>query len=246
MKALVLAGGRGHRLAEKTANVPKPLLRVGDKCLLDFSLQSACAAGVGEIVVVVSAFTAPIVERYGRSYGGVPIAYAEQDDPRGLVHAIECAARALDGSDFLLLLADEVLIRPRLAEMVAAFRSRDAFAVLGVTRVADRELIRRTYALLQDGATGAIHRLIEKPRRPHDDVMGTGNCVFRNEILSYAGLCPIHQSRGEKELPDLVQCAIDDGHRVDAYDVADQYINVNTIEDFARAEALLRRYAESF
>jgi NDP-sugar pyrophosphorylase family protein len=246
MKALVLAGGKGHRLAEKTTTVPKPLLSVGSKRLLDFSLQSATAAAVDEIIIVVSSFTTAIRSHYGGRYGEIPVSYVVQEDPEGLVHAIECAASALEGNDFLLLLADEVMIRPRLAEMVQTFRTRDAFAVLGVTRVTDRDLIRRTYTIFQDSATGATHRLIEKPRRPHNDVMGTGNCVFRNEILSYIGLCPINQSRREKELPDLIQCAIDDGHLVETFEITDRYINVNTLEDFEKAEALLKRYAESF
>ncbi len=246
VKALVLAGGKGNRLAEKTATVPKPLLSVGPKRLLDFSLQSATAAGVDEIIVVVSTFTDAIRRHYGGSYGGTRLVYVVQEDPQGLVHAIECAVDALDGSDFLLLLADEVMIRPRLPAMIETFHRDYAFAVLGVTRVADRALIRRTYAIFKDSATGATHRLIEKPRNPHDDVMGTGNCVFHSGMLSYIDLCPINQSRREKELPDLIQCAIDDGHLVETFEVTDQYINVNTLEDFERAEDLLKRYAESF
>ena len=50
-------------------------------------------------------------------------------------------------------------------------------------------------------------------------------------------LTPINQNRKEKELPDLIQCAIDDGHIVRAFDIGDGYVNINTPDDIAIAEA---------
>lgn len=67
-------------------------------------------------------------------------------------------------------------------------------------------------------------------------MMGTGNCVFRNEIFEYIPLTPINQQRGEKELPDLIQCAIDDGNMVKCFDIGGAYINVNTVDDIERLE----------
>jgi dTDP-glucose pyrophosphorylase len=61
--------------------------------------------------------------------------------------------------------------------------------------------------------------------------MGTGNCVFKNEILSYIEHTPINQKRKEKELPDLIQCAIDDGHIIRSFEICDEYANVNSITE---------------
>ena len=84
---------------------------------------------------------------------------------------------------------------------------------------------------------------VEKPRRPHNDVRGTGNCIFRSKIFDYIDLTPINQSRNEKELPDLIQCAIDDGLAVRAFDIGDVYVNINTPEDIERAESENRERA---
>ena len=245
MKALILAGGKGSRLRDHGAP-PKPLLQVDGKRLMDFSLQNAVDAGATDIVVVVSAFTEGVINHYGSAYRGVPITYKIQNEPKGVVHAIECSAGALDGSDFMLLLADEIVIGGNHATMREAFVREDLFAILGVVEVADPSEITKTYSILQDSASSQIHRLVEKPRRPHNNVMGTGNCIFRNDILSYIDVCPINQVRGEKELPDLIQCAIDDGHRVTTHRVGERYINVNALEDFHAAFALLQAYAHTF
>jgi dTDP-glucose pyrophosphorylase len=146
----------------------------------------------------------------------------------------------------MLMLADEIVIGFDHDAMLAAFADPGVFAILGVVEVADRRQIGKTYSILQDSATGRIHRLVEKPRRPHDDVMGTGHCLFRNEVLSYIDMCPINQARGEKELPDLVQCAIDDGHLVKTHRIGEHYINVNALDDFRAAFDLLAAHASRF
>ena len=243
MKALILAGGRGGRLRDHPKAPPKPLLEVAGKRLMDFSLQSAAIIGVTEIVVVVSAFTEAVINHYGSVYRGIPLTYKIQSEPKGVVHAIECAAGAIDDSDFMLMLADEVIIDPNHRQMLDRFHAEDLFAVLGVVTVEDRSQISKTYSIMQDSTSGRIHRLVEKPRRPHNDVMGTGNCLFKAAMLAYVDVCPINQARGEKELPDLVQCAIDDGHPVKTQLVGRQYINVNASDDFRAAFDLLATHA---
>jgi dTDP-glucose pyrophosphorylase len=246
MKALVLAGGKGSRLRDTSSMPPKPLMEVGGKRLMDFSLQNAADAGATGIVVVVSAFTEGVINHYGSSYRGIPITYKIQSEPKGVVHAIECAAGALDGADFLLMLADEIVLDPNHAAMLTRFRAEGLFAILGVVAVQNAEQISKTYSILEDSGSKRIHRLIEKPRRPHNNIMGTGNCVFRNAMLSYLDACPINQARGEKELPDLVQCAIDDGHEVKTHEVGAEYVNVNASDDFRAAFDLLSTYASRF
>lgn len=246
MKALILAGGKGSRLRDQPDAPPKPLLQVGSKRLMDFSLQNAASAGVTEIIVVVSYFTEAVINHYGSQYKGIPITYKIQNDPRGLVHAIECAAGAIGADDFILMLADEVFLNIGLKAMIERFYAETLFAVLGVVEVADRGQISKTYSILDDSGTGRIHRLVEKPRRPHNNIMGTGNCIFANAMLSYIDLTPVNQVRGEKELPDLIQCAVDDGQAVKMHRVGERYINVNAMDDFRAAFALLEQHADSF
>ncbi|HLV02094.1 MAG TPA: sugar phosphate nucleotidyltransferase, partial [Acidobacteriota bacterium] len=138
---------------------------------------------------------------------------------------------ALEGSDFFLFLADEVLINPRHREMVEAFQDPDVFALCGVVEVEDRSRISRTYAMIYNHQDRQIYRLIEKPRNPLNNTQGTGNCLFRNQILDYISLTPINQQRKEKELPDLIQCAVDDGKLVRAFEIGSWYANVNTLEE---------------
>ena len=236
MKALVLAAGRGKRLGDRSADRSKCMLQLFGKPLIQYSLENAVRAGIREIVVVVGYHAEQVINAFGIEFRGAQLRYVIQDEARGVVHAIECSRDAIGRSDFMLLLADEVLWKPHHAEMVRIYESESLFAICGVVLEPNREEIRKTYAVIHDDRDQRIYRLIEKPRRPPNDIRGTGNCILRPEIFDYVQMTAINQSRGEKELPDLIQCAIDDGHAVKSFSIGEGYININTPEDIAGAE----------
>ena len=231
IKALVLAGGRGKRLKEYTEDFNKAMLRFGDKHLIEYSLDNAVQLGVQEIVVVVGYMAEQIINTFGNSYRGIPINYVIQQEQRGVVHAMECSRAALGKSDFLLMLADEFFIQPEHAAFLRFYQAEKAFGVCGIVFVEDLNRIKKTYAVLCDEQSKRIFRLVEKPKNPMNSIMGTGNILLGNEIFDYIPVTPINQQRQEKELPDLIQCAIDDGKKVLYYPLASTYVNVNTPED---------------
>jgi dTDP-glucose pyrophosphorylase len=149
---------------------------------------------------------------------------------------MECAHDTLDGSDFMLFLADEVLISPCHGEMLKRFHKENLFAICGTVCVEDRSQISKTYALMGDESTHRIYRLIEKPRVAINEIMGTGNCIMRFDIFNYVERTPLNIERNEKELPDLIQCAVDEGQIVKYFDIGNGYFNINTQDDIARAE----------
>jgi UDP-N-acetylglucosamine diphosphorylase / glucose-1-phosphate thymidylyltransferase / UDP-N-acetylgalactosamine diphosphorylase / glucosamine-1-phosphate N-acetyltransferase / galactosamine-1-phosphate N-acetyltransferase len=236
MKALILAAGRGKRLNDVTRGQNKCMLHLLGKPLVQYSMDCAAKADVDEIVMVVGYRAHDVMFHFGDNFGGLHVRYVFQEQPRGLVNAMECARPAVGDSDFILFLGDEVLKQPRHAQMAKDFYAQGLFAVCGMMHEPDREQIRKTYAILQDDRTNRVHRLIEKPRNPQNNMRGTGNCIFRAEIFDYIDATPVSPARGEKELTDLIQCAVDDGRDVRTMQVASHYINLNTPDDIQKAE----------
>ena len=237
MKALVLAGGRGNRLNELSADQNKCLIKIRGKHLIEYNLDCAVDVGVEEIVLVVGYKAETLINLLGNSYRGKTIRYVIQSEQKGLVHAIECAQRSIDGADFFLTLGDEMLFNPKHQSMVAEFtKNSGIFGMCGVVKVSDRQQIKKTYTFIQ-GEGNTIYRLIEKPRNPLNDFQGTGHCLFRNKIFDYIKYTPIHHERNEKELPDLIQCAIDDAMIIKSFIICDKYTNINTHEDIKIAES---------
>lgn len=230
MKALILAGGRGKRVNDQLVKSNKCMIEICGKHVIEYSLDNAARTDVDEIIIVVGYMAETIINHYGNHYHGKRIQYAIQREQHGLVHAIECAREAIEGDDFMLMLGDEVMLNPRHQEMIDMYRSDDATVVCGLLTVNDRNLIKRTYAVITDD-NNRVYRLIEKPRHPLNDYMGTGDCIFKNEIFDYIEYTPIHHERKEKELPDLIQSVIDDGKKVKTFMICDKYSNVNSKED---------------
>ena len=98
MKALVLAAGRGSRLGHETDDHNKCMLRFFGKPLVQYGLENAVRAGVEEIVVVVGYRAEQVINEFGIQFQGVRVQYVIQEDPQGLVHAMECAQNAIAGS----------------------------------------------------------------------------------------------------------------------------------------------------
>lgn len=238
MKALILAGGRGRRLGNLTDTLNKCMLELVGKPVLEYNLDRAVELDVNETVLVVGHRAEDIINRYGISYKGKRIKYVIQWEQKGLVHAIECAKDAIEDDDFFLLLGDEILGNSRHREMLMEFTHGGAFAICGVMFQRDEEKIKRTYTVLTND-NGRIFRLIEKPQKALNNWQGTGHCVFKNEILSYIERTPIHPERGEKELPDLIQCAVDDGQIVKIFEICDKYTNINSEEDLKEGEGII-------
>jgi dTDP-glucose pyrophosphorylase len=219
LKALILAGGRGKRLSSHAKGENKCMLHFGGKPLIEYSLENAVELDVDEIIIVVGHLAEGIINTFGNSYNGVPVKYVIQREQQGLVHAIACSKEALVNSDFILFLGDEFFLNPNHRSLIELYSEEGAFAVCGVIKVEDITEIRKTYSILFDSDS------------PQNNLMGTGNILFKNEILNYIDMTPINQQRREKELPDLIQCAVDDGKKVLYHQLASMYVNVNTSED---------------
>lgn len=231
MKALVLAAGRGKRIGELTESINKCLIEVYGKPLIEYSFDCVCGLEtIEEIVVVVGYKAQDIINRYGSQYKEKKITYVHQGSQKGLVHAIEAAKEAIAGQDFMLMLADEFMVRPHHKEFIEEFKKSEAFVLCGMLKVQDRSLISKTYTVFIDNL-GVANKLIEKPAESANDLMGTGNCLFKNAIFDYIASTPVNSNRQEKELPDLIQSAINDRRLVKTFMICQQYINVNSQEE---------------
>ncbi|MBU2104726.1 MAG: glycosyltransferase [Nanoarchaeota archaeon] len=240
MKALILAGGRGSRLDEFTKDKNKSMIKLFEKPLIEYNLEHAIKARVSEIIIVVGYKKEEIIKYVGKEYRGVKVTYAIQKKQKGVVNAIECARPYIRDSDFILMLGDEIVVNAKTEEMLKKFREEELFAICGITIEKDKSSISKTYSAMVN-ETGRVFRLIEKPKFPINKIKGTGHCIFKNEILRYIGKTPISMKRGEKELVDMIQEAIDEGKKVQVYHLTEGYVNVNTEEDLRLAEEKIKK-----
>jgi len=236
MKAIILAAGRGKRMDNLTHDINKCRIILHGKPLIEYSLDNIATIDIiNEIVIVVGYQAESIINQYGITYKGKKIQYCIQDSQDGLVNAIETARPFIDNDDFFLFLGDEIVLGGHYNKMIDDFYASNTTVSCGIIRQPERSQIKKTYSIFQNDEN-RIFRLVEKPKNPFNDLMGTGNCIFRNMMFEYIPIVPIHYIRKEKELPDFIQCAIDDGLLVKSFYLCEYYINANTKDELQHVE----------
>lgn len=174
-KALVLAAGLGTRLQPYTFFVPKPMLPLADKPLLEYLLAWLKKNGVKEVVLSVS-YLRNVIENYFENGNamGLDISYARSKSPLGIGGQILNAKESLD-STFYLLYGDSVFDF-NLKRMLKFHRDSKAALTLGLMRYSEKI----KYGLIERKGNGEVSSWKEKP-----DIGGLINvgCYVADPIL---------------------------------------------------------------
>jgi UTP--glucose-1-phosphate uridylyltransferase len=214
--AVVPAAGRGIRMRPATRSVPKALLPVVDRPVIQWVVEEGMRAGVTEFVVVVSPGVEDLLYSHFEGMGsldglegfaGITLTWVVQEQALGLGHAVLQAREAVDGRPFFCLLGDNLVVpgRDQLADLAAA---SDGRSVVCLRPLPDEGLDR--YGVAEVGATLAervveVTGAVEKPGRERaPSRLGfVGRYLFTPEIFPVlAGLTPGYGS--EIQLTDAI------------------------------------------
>lgn len=239
--ALILAAGRGTRMKGLTEDIPKPMLPVAGRPLLEHIIDALRSAGI-ERYVMVTGYFAEKIERHfedGRRFG-VEITYRRQEVRDGTARALLLGREAIGDRPFLLAWGDILTARSNYPKLLERFITLGADGMLSVNWVEDPY---RGAAVYVDDAF-RIERIVEKPPQgtatTHWNNAGIG--VFRPEVFAYAA--DVKPSpRGEYEIPDAIAGMIRDGRALYAFPLEGYWSDVGTPEDLARTEGLLAEAA---
>ncbi|MFF2703465.1 MULTISPECIES: glucose-1-phosphate thymidylyltransferase [Streptomyces] len=211
MKALVLSGGSGTRLRPFSYSMPKQLIPIANKPVLEHVLEDIRNSGVTDIGIIVGNWAPQIAEVIGDGTRlGVQVTYIPQDEPLGLAHCVTLAEPFLGDDDFVMYLGDNMLPEGT-ADIAEEFRAGRPAAQIVVHKVADP----RAFGVAELDTEGRVTRLVEKPQEPRSDLALIGVYFFTPEIhRAVASIEP--SARGELEITDAIQWLLDDGAEIKA------------------------------
>ncbi|MGQ0624946.1 MAG: sugar phosphate nucleotidyltransferase [Sporichthyaceae bacterium] len=183
MKAVVMAGGEGTRLRPITSTMPKPLLPVVGRPVMEHVLRLLRRHGHTE-VVVTTAFLASLVRNYfadGEELG-MSISYATEDIPLGTAGSVRNAADALRSGTFLVVSGD-ALTDIDLTDLVRFHREREALVTLCLARVPNP----LDFGITVTDGDGRVERFLEKPTwgQVFTDTVNTGIYVMEPAIFDF-------------------------------------------------------------
>lgn len=216
-RAVILAGGKGSRLAPFTFAIPKPLVPIGDLPIVEILIRQLVAAGYDRITISVGHLAGLIQAFCGDgAKWGVGIDYVREDEPLG---TIGCLALIDDiEEDRLLIVNGDTLTTMDLAMPFDSHDPGDALTICANRRTVDIE-----FGVLHFDDVGLLTEYEEKPRLGYDVSMGV-NIVSTWVVGKY-----IDGSR--RDLPELVRVLQAEGEAVRVLPIDAYWLDLGRIDD---------------
>jgi dTDP-glucose pyrophosphorylase len=222
MSAVIMAGGFGTRLLPLTERTPKPMLPVGDRPLLERTINQMRRSGIHQVVVSTHYLADQITNHLGNGQAhGVDISYLSEDQPLGTAGALRLLGRRPEP---LLVINGDILTGLRYEEMLAYHREQSAEITIGV-RQCDIEV---PYGVI-DCEGAAVRGIREKPHMSF--LINAG--VYLLEPSVYQDI-----PEGRRfDMTDLIQRLLDQGRRVACFPIVDYWLDIGQPADYAQAQA---------
>lgn len=230
MRAVILAGGRGSRLAPFTTVIPKPLLPVGDTPILEIIIRQLADAGFDHITLTLgymSTYFHTFIEQHRSLHRLAKIDFVEEEKPTGTAGSLAAVA-GLRGT--FLVMNGDLLTTLDYRALLAHHRAQRALLTIGQ----HQKDVNIDLGVIKTDGAGQVIDYIEKPVLSYGVSMGV--YVYDHEVLSFI-------EPGEYlDFPSLVLRLVASRKKVVAYPSAACWLDLGRYEDLQRAtEIFLER-----
>lgn len=221
MRAVIMAGGYGTRLLPLTNQIPKPMLPVGDRPLLEIIVDQLKEAGIRQVNVATHYKSEAISDHFknGEDFG-VDIRYVREDQPLGTAGALSLLE---ESDDPLLVINGDILTRVDFRAMLDFHREHQAELTIGVREYE----FRVPYGVIEtDGV--AVKGISEKP--VVRQFINAGIYLLNPAVRK---MIPNGQPY---DIPELIQLLIDNGRCVVCFPIREYWLDIGQSDDYDQAK----------
>jgi NDP-sugar pyrophosphorylase family protein len=227
-QAVILASGQGTLMRPFTYEIPKPLIPVNGKPLLEYTIEMLRGHGISDIIITVSHLAQKIMDHFGDgSAFGVRISYVEEKKPTGTGGALQAAQKKVGSGPFLVMYGDVLLDLDVNEFLQTHAQTNAAIGTLALTSVADPS----AYGSVKMRGTRIVE-FSEKPAANTDAsrLVFAGIGAFTNAVFNFFP----KKSSGKLSLEhDIFPKLIAEG-RLYGYPFEGQWFDVSTPEMYER------------
>ena len=220
MKAIVLCGGKGTRLRPYTYTIPKPMLPLGKKPILQYVLSSLKRAGVSEAYLAVGYLHEQIEEYFGngeRAKTGMKLHYSVETSEMGTAGSTLPLEDKMDGM-FVVMMGDH-LSNLDIAAVIAAHRKSGNIATIAL----NKKGVPLEYGVADLDASGNVERFREKPIV--ENYVNTGVYIFEPEIFKYI-------KPGEDFANHVFPRLLQSGKKIGGFAFTDYWLDIGRTTDY--------------
>lgn len=216
MKVIIPLAGKGTRLRPHTHTVPKPMLKVAGKPVMDYVMDDVAKLKGVEQVVYITGHLKEKVEAHAKASYAIPGVYVEQQVQDGTAGAVELARPYVD-QPVLIIFVDTIFD----ADLSIVETSEDD-GIIWTKEVEDYQ----RFGVVVTDANGHMTKIVEKPSTPISKRANIGLYYIKNWKLLYEGIAHTLKqpaNKGEWYLTDAFQYMIDHGAKIRVIDVGGWY-----------------------
>ena len=241
MKGIILHGGHGTRLRPLTHTGPKQLLPIANKPMSQFCLEAISETGIKDIAMIIGGVGSNKVREYygdGKKFG-VNITYIEQDEPKGIAHAIRLCKEFVNDEKFLVFLGDNIIQKP-IIDFVQNFKNLDYDATVLLCEVDNPSRFG-----IADIENGKILKITEKPKNPTSNLAVTG--IYLLSPIIFEIIDNLKPSwRNELEITDALDNLLKQNNNISFEKITDYWKDTGTPEDIIHANGeIIKKILES-
>ena len=225
--AIIMAGGKGERLRPLTENTPKPLLKVGDKCIIDYNVDNLIQCGVEKIYVTVNYLKEQIEEHYAHPRDGVKIQTVREPKFLGTMGAVQFVPKFYH--DTVLLMNSDLFTNINFEDFYLHFEEHQA----DMSAVAVPYSISVPYGIFEINNKREILGILEKPT--YNYYANAGIYLIRREML-------------EKYIPkdtyfnatDFMEKLIAEKRKVIRFPLSGYWIDIGNKQEYQKAQDMVK------
>lgn len=222
LDAVIMAGGLGSRLRPLTDSVPKPLLPVGDKPIVEHNVDRLRSFGVKHLTLSIKYLGQQIIDYFGDGADrGMEIGYVTEDEPRGTIGAVSEVTDVFN--DYMLVMNSDLLTTIDLEGMFADMVEKEADMVVATVPYE----VKIPYGVIETEGD-LIKSLREKPTYTY--YSNAGIYLIRKEHLAKI------PTEGRYSAPDLMEALYTTDHRVTHFPIFDYWLDVGKHDDYEKAK----------
>lgn len=216
MKVIIPLAGKGTRLRPHTHTVPKPMLKVAGKPVMDYVMDDVAKLKGVEQVVYITGHLKEKVEAHAKATYKFPGVYVEQKVQDGTAGAVELAREYVD-QPVLIIFVDTIFDAD-----LSIVENSDDDGIIWTKEVEDYQ----RFGVVVTDADGHMTKIVEKPSTPISKRANIGLYYIKNWKLLYEGIAHVLKqptNKGEYYLTDAFQYMLDHGAKIRVVDVAGWY-----------------------
>jgi NDP-sugar pyrophosphorylase family protein len=226
MQIVILASGRGKRMGDLTKTVPKPMLKIKGKPILEHKLD-ALPREIKEVIFIVGYRDEHIINHFKKTWGGRKITYVVQKNLNGTGAAVHLV-KSFVGERFMVMMGDDLYHKSDIKRML-----KHDLAILG-HEVENTKL----FGIIKMDNRKNMVDVVEKPKRSKDNMANTGLYMMNRNFFDYE---LVQIASGEYGLPQTL-ARMTGKHKIKV-EKAVNWFSIGNASDLKKAEEIIHKFA---